>query len=61
MYIIEVYTSKRNRVMLEVKGDEAAWAAYNLACDMADLTGASVKLWEDDSGDTLAEYNKEED
>ena len=54
MYTVSIYTDGTNRIDLRVDGCEAAYAAYRMACDMAELTGATVDLWDSETGEVLA-------
>lgn len=44
MYTIRIYQSVSNYVNLSVSGEEAAWDAYKIALDLADITGADIEL-----------------
>ena len=64
MYIIDIMTSRTNRLMLEVNDYKAAYTAFKSACDMIDLTANSdkkVELWLDDTAEVLASYGEIED
>lgn len=64
MYIIDIMTSRTNRLMLEVKDYEAAYAAFQSACKMIDLAANSdkkVELWDDETSEVLNSYGEIED
>ena len=64
MYIIDIMTSRTNRLMFEVKDYKAACAAFKSACEMIDLAENSdkkVELWIDETGEILDSYGEIED
>lgn len=64
MYIIDIMTSRTNRLMLEVKDYEAAYAAFQSACHMIDLAmnaDKKIELWIDETGEVLDSYGEIED
>lgn len=64
MYIIDIMTSRTNRLMLEVKDYETAYVAFQSACKMIDLAANSdkkVELWDDETSEVLNSYGEIED
>jgi len=64
MYIVDIMTSRTNRIMFEVEGCEAAYAAFRSACEMIDLAVNSdkkVELWIDETGEVIASHGEIED
>ena len=63
MYTLSIYTyeiSDYNRLDLYISGCEAAYAAFHKACELADLTGAFVSLWDSDTGEIVADNGEDE-
>lgn len=60
MYNIDIYTDGLNRVSLAVSGCEAAYAAFRSACEVAELTGARVDLWDSETDEVLASSEDDE-
>ena len=57
MYSVGIYFEDKGWTEWHVDGDEAAWNAYDRACELAEAIGAdNAAIWESETGDVLADH-----
>lgn len=60
MYEIGIFTEGKGWQSWQVSGCEAAYEAYRMACDLAEMVGAiNAAIWDAETGEVLEDFSGE--